>query len=72
LAASQLSGDDGSGLLSSNEIARMVDFKVQAGDHAVFNKSKHISPVCVIVMRVNRYIPSKNERNMQSLLIKLP
>lgn len=59
LAASQLSGDDGSGLLSSNEIARMVDFKVQAGDHAVFNKSKHISPVCFIVMRVIRYVLSK-------------
>jgi hypothetical protein len=40
-----LSGDDGSGLLSNNDIARTVDFKVQAGDQAVLSKSKHISPV---------------------------
>jgi hypothetical protein len=47
LAASQFNGEEGSGLLSNNEIANKVDLSVQAGDQAVFNMSKQISPVYV-------------------------
>lgn len=45
MAASQFKGEEGSGLLSNKEMANKVDFNVHAGDHAVFNISKQISPV---------------------------
>lgn len=45
LAASQLSGEPGSGWASSNEMAKSVDCKVQAGDQAVLRISRQISPV---------------------------
>lgn len=44
-AASQFKGEEGSGLVNKREIANRVDFRVQAGDQAVFNMSKQISPV---------------------------
>jgi hypothetical protein len=45
LAASQFKGEEGSGFVRSKEMARTVDFNVQAGDQAVFKISKQISPV---------------------------